>query len=1051
MNEKLINVYFGVDNLPYKDTERQVHFPIVGGAFLGASNTTKIRFYYDYIGDSASTWVSVAKLPNGKQGSQVLSKSSDDNGNYAELELSNWYTQAKGDVYIALQGYSGGVEYSYDDDTGLYEIHGTPTIQTTGSIKLAINYAPVGDYADYNDEFTDYQRILAGLGDKVDKIETSGTYAYTHNGSTQNETPISKNADSETLVQRDGTQINVPTTPTSDSNATSKKYVDDNIQDVREVAEGKCKNVCLSYNKQVPTTDSQAQALMKPDGTHFTNLQDFTDYIGFNAQYLNPDFNSQSNAFAVNQYKYIITMDNYVLLHDYITENYNSGDIFLVYETDVPDRWAYIVGSGLYFFKLETTKIDLSTYATKTEVNEGLASKQNTLVNQQNIKSINGESLLGSGNIEIQGGGGGSWGTITGNIQDQTDLQNELQDIRKVAEGKNKSLVIRYDIEAPTSDISATMFKKIDGTYFTSLSDFNSYVSGLSIANPSFNTQGNVELTNYYIIGENLVVYRCNDISSKFKVGDIVLIIQTDVPDRWFSFIYSAGAILSKLETTKVDISGLAGLEDLANEYDNTLTYTKGEVVYHGGNLYRAKQDISTAEDWDSTHWEQISVASDFVNLTGTQTITGNKTFTTMLTLQGTTRANMIRPNANNSYDLGASSYYWKDLYLSGNIQLKDANSTHYYTLNSNQYGNLSLNFDGTSILAINNTNGIIVKNKISPLSSNTFDLGDSSHNWKDLYLDGKAYFYYGSNDAVWNISQEQYGRLQISRTVSGTTSNYYHFDSTSFTPVSNNSRDLGTRYIKWKDGYFAGQVYAQNTFKVIKANEIGANNVLTQDQIDLIYAEPRSLPVLIQGSLSGNYDTMLCGLAISSNEVNGIAINGRNIHSFHIEKSTRVLTFDSSDSDDYLQIKGTNVNNIINGIIKFFDAPDSGSPTGLEDALKAGYICYINGNTNNSAASMKYGAMLFPTKGTTSNEAWGLGYYFNYPNHERITLFQYRGGGISSYNWINLSNILSINGKEIPAYPANANWKGEWIGTQAEYNALSTYDSNTTYYIIED
>lgn len=54
------------------------------------------------------------------------------------------------------------------------------------------------------------------------------------------------------------------------------------------------------------------------------------------------------------------------------------------------------------------TKEDLADYqpvgdyATKTE----LASKQDTLVSGTNIKTINGQSLLGEGNIEIQGGGG---------------------------------------------------------------------------------------------------------------------------------------------------------------------------------------------------------------------------------------------------------------------------------------------------------------------------------------------------------------------------------------------------------------------------------------------------------------------------------------------------------------------------------------------------------------------------------------------------------------------------------------------------------------------
>lgn len=57
---------------------------------------------------------------------------------------------------------------------------------------------------------------------------------------------------------------------------------------------------------------------------------------------------------------------------------------------------------------LNSSKLDVSTYttdkanfATKTELN----SKQNTLISGQNIKTINGNSLLGSGDITITGGG----------------------------------------------------------------------------------------------------------------------------------------------------------------------------------------------------------------------------------------------------------------------------------------------------------------------------------------------------------------------------------------------------------------------------------------------------------------------------------------------------------------------------------------------------------------------------------------------------------------------------------------------------------------------
>ena len=48
---------------------------------------------------------------------------------------------------------------------------------------------------------------------------------------------------------------------------------------------------------------------------------------------------------------------------------------------------------------------DLTNYYTKTETNTLLGGKQATLVSGTNIKTINNESILGSGNIDIQGGG----------------------------------------------------------------------------------------------------------------------------------------------------------------------------------------------------------------------------------------------------------------------------------------------------------------------------------------------------------------------------------------------------------------------------------------------------------------------------------------------------------------------------------------------------------------------------------------------------------------------------------------------------------------------
>lgn len=74
------------------------------------------------------------------------------------------------------------------------------------------------------------------------------------------------------------------------------------------------------------------------------------------------------------------------------------------------------------------TSSALTGYATETYVNNGLATKQDTLVSGTNIKTINNQSLLGSGNITIGGGGGAvdSVNGYTGTVVLKTsDLAND--------------------------------------------------------------------------------------------------------------------------------------------------------------------------------------------------------------------------------------------------------------------------------------------------------------------------------------------------------------------------------------------------------------------------------------------------------------------------------------------------------------------------------------------------------------------------------------------------------------------------------------------------
>ena len=60
----------------------------------------------------------------------------------------------------------------------------------------------------------------------------------------------------------------------------------------------------------------------------------------------------------------------------------------------------------------------------QTDLQAALDAKQATLVSATNIKTINGSTVLGSGDLVV--GGAAAWGAITGTLSAQTDLQSAL-------------------------------------------------------------------------------------------------------------------------------------------------------------------------------------------------------------------------------------------------------------------------------------------------------------------------------------------------------------------------------------------------------------------------------------------------------------------------------------------------------------------------------------------------------------------------------------------------------------------------------------------------
>jgi hypothetical protein len=104
--------------------------------------------------------------------------------------------------------------------------------------------------------------------------------------------------------------------------------------------------------------------------------------------------------------------------------------------------------------------------ATQTALN----AKQDTLVSNTNIKTVNSNSLLGSGNIEISSSV--AWGGITGTLSTQTDLQSALDAKEPTISAGTTGQYYRGDKSFQTLDKTAVGLSNVDNT-----SDANKPVS----------------------------------------------------------------------------------------------------------------------------------------------------------------------------------------------------------------------------------------------------------------------------------------------------------------------------------------------------------------------------------------------------------------------------------------------------------------------------------------------------------------------------------------------------------------------------------------------
>lgn len=73
--------------------------------------------------------------------------------------------------------------------------------------------------------------------------------------------------------------------------------------------------------------------------------------------------------------------------------------------------------------------------------------------------------------------------------------------------------------------------------------------------------------------------------------------------------------LIYALLSGKISNAASSTQAEISTEYSSTSTYEKYDVVTHDGKVYIAKQDISTAEAWNSAHWNETTIGQLLSNL----------------------------------------------------------------------------------------------------------------------------------------------------------------------------------------------------------------------------------------------------------------------------------------------------------------------------------------------------------------------------------------------------------------------------------------------------
>lgn len=220
----------------------------------------------------------------------------------------------------------------------------------------------------------------------------------------------------------------------------------------------------------------------------------------------------------------VATIDATAFIKDGMVDNvYISGtNLVIDFNTDSGKQDIEIPLSDIF---------DPSNYYTKTDVDAIASGKQDTLISGTNIKTINNESLLGSGNINISGGGSSNFVELTQAEYDALVSGGTVDpdSLYIITDASEVNLSGYAESSAVTAEIAAAVSGKADTSAVTqSLSSKqDTLVSGTNIKtinNESLLGSGNIDIQGgggaTYSAGTNISIDSANTISCTLNLSN---------------------------------------------------------------------------------------------------------------------------------------------------------------------------------------------------------------------------------------------------------------------------------------------------------------------------------------------------------------------------------------------------------------------------------------------------------------------------------------------------------------------------------------------------